>query len=57
MSSDPRHHTDANGGRHSTHVPFSLSDTDVSDDEDGEATASFLADLFDDPEDEDLFDA
>lgn len=52
MSSDPRHHTDSNGGRHTTHVPFSLSDSDVSDEE-AEELISFVADLFDDPEDED----
>jgi len=48
---DPRHHTDPNGGRHTTHVPFSLSDTDVSE-EDEAFLVSFLDELFDDPESE-----
>ncbi len=31
----PHHSTDANGGRHSTHVPFRLSD-EPDDDDDGD---------------------
>ena len=46
---DPRHHTDSVGGRHTTHTPFSLSDSDVSE-EDAVLYVSFLDELFDDPE-------
>ena len=49
---DPRHHTDSVGGRHTTHTPFSLSDSDVSE-EDEAVLASFLDELFDDPEEMD----